>query len=392
MTDFETSGSVTIEIDQRSLREARQSVENEIGSVTVQARADGGRRGAGRRAGGGTSTSGLVGGAGVIEELGDQTELLDDILEEIEKAGVSGGGGGGGGDGGGLGTLGTLGLGSMLGGGGGGILGGALGGAATRALPSTAMGGTMAGLGLGLGGVEGMRRMGAFGGIESAGQDVGQRMPDRVRHGMNFVPGNSVAAAIPGFAQATAGMDPEGGVNRMQSDVGQLWQQRRESAGWAVGQGQDAGEAAWNFATGDDNNSGENALRRQDGIHSRGGLQAPGTEMVDRRNQQDSRPDPKRAAEQKLERVSDSTRLGGHTAPTGGQTPPPGAMQQQAAENRSRARKTRRPGEGAQAPQVTNNITIEAGSMRELQREIERKIQEVVNDFGEDLTGGVGFP
>lgn len=158
---FETEAEVGITIPQRQLRDARSDIEESLGSVEVSVDADGARGGGGggggsggkvstgtmveiqRRTlvaqrdsadfdeernkilenmarglddGGGRGLAGLAGGAKVIDELGDQTDYLEDILEELEKIGASGGGGGGGG----LGSTGLgFGIGSMVGGGGG---------------------------------------------------------------------------------------------------------------------------------------------------------------------------------------------------------------------------------------------------------------------------------
>ena len=120
MSTFESTAIVGITIPQGELRGARQELEQSLGSVEVSV--DGGQAQSG---GGGRSTTGLVGGAKALGELSDQTDYLEDILEELEKQGATGGGGGGGG--GGLGSTGLgFGLGSVLGGGGGGLLGGIL--------------------------------------------------------------------------------------------------------------------------------------------------------------------------------------------------------------------------------------------------------------------------
>lgn len=90
MTEFSTSGSVRIEVDEGSLRQARNTVEQEIGSVRVDAAAatDGGTAGA------------MVDDAAMVDELSDQSDLLEDILDEMEEGGGLGGGGGGGASGG----------------------------------------------------------------------------------------------------------------------------------------------------------------------------------------------------------------------------------------------------------------------------------------------------
>lgn len=121
MAEFTTTAALEIEVDQRSLRSARKEIESNAGSVSMGVdspsplRADGGglsnfnRNKASRER------------AMSRQLLTSQVELLDDIKDEIEKAGVSGGGGGGGGGGSGVGgtLLQALGLRSVLGGGGG---------------------------------------------------------------------------------------------------------------------------------------------------------------------------------------------------------------------------------------------------------------------------------
>ena len=133
MTQFETEALLGITIPQRQLRDARNEIEESLGSVEVSL--DGGQVQGG---GGDRGTAGLVGGAKALDELGDQTEYLEDIYDTLDKMGASGGlGGGGGGAGGGAGgggLFGTIrdylairgGL-SALGGGGGGILSRVLG-------------------------------------------------------------------------------------------------------------------------------------------------------------------------------------------------------------------------------------------------------------------------
>lgn len=98
MTDFETSGSVRIEIDRASLREARDEVEAEIGSVSVGvdsagARTDGGGR-LGRR-----QRQMFRASETQADELQAQTGLLEDVVELLDDGSGGGLGGGGGGDG-----------------------------------------------------------------------------------------------------------------------------------------------------------------------------------------------------------------------------------------------------------------------------------------------------
>lgn len=106
MADFSTAVTLEVEVDEASLREARADIEDDIGPVPV----GGGGSTAVPDGGGATS---LAGGA-VIDELGDQTDLLGEILDEIEEGGLGGGGGGGGIPGGGI--LSGLGAGRLAGG------------------------------------------------------------------------------------------------------------------------------------------------------------------------------------------------------------------------------------------------------------------------------------
>lgn len=122
MTDFTTEAGVRI--PDRELRDARERVEDEIGSVAVSVDAD-------TTPGGGGSPAALAGGAGALDELDEQTEVLHDIHDELEAMAVSGAGGGGGGGGGLLDGMSGFTLGSLATGGGG-VLSGA--GAAWQAI------------------------------------------------------------------------------------------------------------------------------------------------------------------------------------------------------------------------------------------------------------------
>jgi len=128
VSEFESTSILNVVVDQQSLRSARQEVEQSLGSISVnvengraRARSDGGA---------------ALAGAGAVEELGDQTDILEDILDELEtgNSGLIGGGGGGGG--GGLPTVIPPGFGlggsSPFGRGGGGLLSLALTGLATN--------------------------------------------------------------------------------------------------------------------------------------------------------------------------------------------------------------------------------------------------------------------
>jgi hypothetical protein len=103
---FESSVEFEARLDQQSLREARRTVENELGDVEVSvgsgsmvgARADGGRG----TPGGGRSrrvTRNLLQQGSQLDSvisLGDRRNfLLEEILEAIQDDGVGGGGGGG---------------------------------------------------------------------------------------------------------------------------------------------------------------------------------------------------------------------------------------------------------------------------------------------------------
>lgn len=127
MSDFETSAELSITVPQRELRQARQEIEDGIGSVSVSV-----ENGRAMRPDGGISGASLA-GASAIDELGDQTQLLEGILDELEDGSGGGGsglGGGGGGGGGGSGLLSGLGLGAGI------RAGGSLGGLGLGALAS----------------------------------------------------------------------------------------------------------------------------------------------------------------------------------------------------------------------------------------------------------------
>lgn len=126
MSQFESEAILNVTVSEQSLREAEDTVSSRIGSVPVTVE-DGRAR---ARADGGTGLA----GASVAEELSDQTEILEDMLDELEmgNSGLLGGGGGGGG----LPTILPPGLGGggagPLGRGGGGLLSFALTGLATN--------------------------------------------------------------------------------------------------------------------------------------------------------------------------------------------------------------------------------------------------------------------
>jgi len=98
MTDFGTEAELSIHIPQRELRQARSEIESELGSVGVTV-----ENGRAARPDGGVATS-LAGGA-AVDELSDQTDLLEDILDELGAGAGGAGGVGGGGAAGGGGSL-----------------------------------------------------------------------------------------------------------------------------------------------------------------------------------------------------------------------------------------------------------------------------------------------
>lgn len=95
MADFETETELQVAVEQRSLRNARQTIESELSDVTVAVESTPDTR-AMRPDGG----AGAFGGGGIGESMVDlqseQVELLESIDESLEgTAGVGGGGGGG---------------------------------------------------------------------------------------------------------------------------------------------------------------------------------------------------------------------------------------------------------------------------------------------------------
>jgi len=114
MTDFSTSAELSLTVPQRELRSVRDEIESGIGDVAVSVEGQQARSGGQARTDGGGLTANTLAGGATVEELGDQTEILEDILDELEQGGL--GGGGGGGVGGSL--LQTVGLSSLVGGGG----------------------------------------------------------------------------------------------------------------------------------------------------------------------------------------------------------------------------------------------------------------------------------
>jgi len=114
MAEFETKGTLEIQVDQRSLRDARQQVEDEIGSVEVAVQAQtggpGGSTGAARRASRDRAMSRqLLSDQGdsllALTEYGDENlvlnetrnDLLRQIIDELEDLAFQAGQGGGGG-------------------------------------------------------------------------------------------------------------------------------------------------------------------------------------------------------------------------------------------------------------------------------------------------------
>lgn len=117
MTDFTIESGVRI--PDREKRDAKRDLQQSIGDVTIDVEA------AQSGTGGGASTTSLAGGAGVLDALDEQTDVLREMHNELEKIGVSGGGNS---SSGGLldGSSGVA-VGSVLSGGTGGLLGTVLG-------------------------------------------------------------------------------------------------------------------------------------------------------------------------------------------------------------------------------------------------------------------------
>jgi len=88
MTDFSTRSMLEVVVDDRSLSDARDEIESELGSV--RATLDSGRGGAGATGGVAALTDG---GDGVRDLLETQTDHLEEIREAVED--MRGGGGGG---------------------------------------------------------------------------------------------------------------------------------------------------------------------------------------------------------------------------------------------------------------------------------------------------------
>jgi hypothetical protein len=108
MSEFSTKAMLDVQVNEPSLKSARSTIEDRVGSVRTQVATDGGQR----------STS--VGGNRLSREnamsrqlLTEQIEQLSDIHDEIEKLGSSGLGGGSGGSGGSGGFLQGLGAASV---------------------------------------------------------------------------------------------------------------------------------------------------------------------------------------------------------------------------------------------------------------------------------------
>lgn len=89
-TEFGAAATLSVEVDPRSLANARAEVEEELGGVTVGVGASGGPAAIADGSGGGMAALEGVGG-----ELADQTDILEDIYDEIE-GGIAGSASGGG--------------------------------------------------------------------------------------------------------------------------------------------------------------------------------------------------------------------------------------------------------------------------------------------------------
>lgn len=204
MTDFETSAALSIELDQRSLREVRSELESELGDVSV-----------GVSGGGAAATMTDGGRSGNLADrldtqsdlLSDQLDVLEDIESELGTGGLLGSGGSGGG--GGTGLLPTG------GGGGGGGAGGFLG-----ALGLGGLAGRASGL---LGG------LGKLGGVSAAGSAIfdsnfGVKQSDEIGGGILdfFATTTARGAGELGSILGDAGSSAVQGLGGLLSDVPNL--------------------------------------------------------------------------------------------------------------------------------------------------------------------------
>lgn len=410
-----------VEIEQRTLREARSEIEAELGDITVEVEAApsddlGGRGG---RAGAAPSGSLATDGAGEAAAIASATNELVDIEEkqlrllrrmvgdgfEAERAE--------GGDGGLLGgRLGTLGIGAMIGGGGlGGGLGGLLSGGLSRAVPSTTAGGVLGGIGLGLGGTNLLDRLGVMEGAEGMGRQARQDLPfgEQLGDASQFIPGQSGAAALPGIGQMVFGGSPDGpdqgmignrvqGAERAWSDFTQTWENRMDVAD-SLAEGLGLGE-------------GLSSATSVENIEQRMNQMATGAVVDDPLRDPRVSDEGIRAMAQEGDTLRESTdlaleaaRFGGRTSPTRGQAPPPG-VQEAATRTASNA-----PGAGAAGMQDViaaierlgdqldlslsveqqNEITAELDRLeREFQDpldDLEGRIEDVIEDF-QDVARG----
>ena len=175
MTEFGAAGTLDVHVSQSSLRDARAEIEDELGDVTVDVAAESG-----------PTTSAVTDGgsaladSGMLDELDEQTDLLEDILDELEQGGVGGGGGGLGGGGG-------MGLGLV----GGGAAGATMSGAT---LAGGALTGTLAGLvGSGL-----LEATGFLDATEDVGSTTRQTVPgaDVIGDAATMIPGAAIASTF----------------------------------------------------------------------------------------------------------------------------------------------------------------------------------------------------
>jgi len=156
MAEFGVSVLLEAEVDQASLRQARQEIEDGVPDPTV---------------GGGGGGGGAAGGNGLGALASERNELLEDILDTLEGGGVAAGGGGGGGPGSGITAL-IPGLGDGDGAGSG-FLGGLLGSGLASRLGTLGLGSRLSGGLLTTALTAQLTGAGGAGGVFRGPQDVG---------------------------------------------------------------------------------------------------------------------------------------------------------------------------------------------------------------------------